>query len=100
MMLMKRSLCVLPLAALLVAGYPALVAADDMAEQCRKMAAEDEVAPEDMEDYIAECLAVVQAESAEDAAEAMDRMDSASTGDGEDPGAAPTPTPAAPAAKP
>lgn len=47
---MMRSLYVLPLAALLAAGYPALAPADDMAEQCRKMAAEDEVAPEDMED--------------------------------------------------
>ncbi len=97
---MMRSLYVLPLAALLAVGYPALVPADDMAEQCRKMAAEDEVAPEDMEDYIAECLAVVQAESAEDAAEAMERMDSAAAGDGGEPAATPAPKPAAPAAKP
>lgn len=96
---MMRSFYVLPLAALLAAGYPTLVPADDVAEQCRKLAAEDEVAPEDMDDYIAECLAVIQAESAEEAAEAMERMDAAA---GEEPSPVDTaaPKPAAPAAKP
>lgn len=68
---MTRSLSVLPLALFLAGSFPVLSLAEDMADECRKLAVEEEVAPEDMEDYIAECLAVVQSESAEEAADAM-----------------------------
>ena len=69
---MSRSRYVLPLAALLVTAYPVTTLADDAVDECRRMAAEEEVAAEDMEDYIAECLAVIQSAGSEDAAEAMD----------------------------
>ena len=68
---MTRSLSVLPLALFLAGAFPAVSLAEDMADECRKLAVEEEVAPEDMEDYIAECLAVVQSESAAEAADAM-----------------------------
>jgi hypothetical protein len=89
---MMRSLYALPLAAVLAVGYPTLSLANETADQCRKMAAEEEVAPEDMEDYIAECLAVVQSESPEEGAVAMERLDSAASGDA--PASAPTAQPA------
>ncbi|WP_295452946.1 hypothetical protein [uncultured Thiodictyon sp.] len=90
---MKRSLPVLPLAIFLAAGYPTLSLAEDTAAECRKMAAEEEVAPEDMEDYIAECLAVVQSETPEEAVTAMDKADAGAPG-----GAPATPQPAPTAA--
>jgi hypothetical protein len=65
----------MPLAIFLAAAFPALSLADDPADECRKMAVEEEVAPEDLEDYIAECLAVIQSESPEEAAQAMDQQD-------------------------
>jgi hypothetical protein len=67
---MMRSLSVLPLALFLGAAFPVLSRADDTADECRKMAVEEEVAPEDLEDYIAECLAVIQSEGSEDTADA------------------------------
>ncbi len=91
---MMRSFYALPLAALLAIGCPTLSLADDTADQCRKMAAEEEVAPEDMEDYIAECLAVVQSESPEEGAAAMERLDSAASED------APAAAPPAPTSAP
>jgi len=91
---MIRSLYILPLAAVLAVGYPPLSLADEMADQCRKMAAEEEVAPEDLEDYIAECLAVVQSESPEEGAAAMERLDA--DGSGETPAAAEPPAPSLP----
>jgi hypothetical protein len=39
------------------------------------MAEEEEVPAEDMEDFIAECIAVVEADDPDDASEAMERMD-------------------------
>ncbi|AUB79982.1 hypothetical protein [Candidatus Thiodictyon syntrophicum] len=89
---MMRSLYALPLAALLAAGYPTLSLADETADQCRKMAADEEVAPEDMEDYISECLAVVQSESPDEGAAAMERLDAVAAG------AAPAAQPPAPPA--
>ena len=77
---MKRSLYILPLALLLTTGYPPLTLADDAANECRKMAAEEEVAPEDMEDYIAECLAVVQSEVPGDAAAALENLQGLAAG--------------------
>ena len=54
---MKRSLYCLPLALVLAAGAPSLCLAQDVAkdmlDECRKLAIEEEVAPEDMDDYIA-----------------------------------------------
>ncbi|WP_295390354.1 hypothetical protein [uncultured Thiodictyon sp.] len=93
---MKPALYVLPLTLFLAAGYPTLSLAEDAAAECRKMAAEEEVAAEDMEDYIAECLAVVQSETPDEGAAAMDDADESG------PGAAPEmPQPAAtPEAKP
>jgi len=91
---MMRSLYILPLAAVLAAGYPTLSPADETADQCRKMAAEEEVAPEDLEDYIAECLAVVQSESPEEGVAAMERLDAVSSG--EPPAAAQEPAAGAP----
>ena len=93
---MKPSLYVLPLTLFLAAGYPTLTLAEDAAAECRKMAAEEEVPAEDMEDYIAECLAVVQSEAPDDAAAPMEDTDA------NGPGAAPEmPQPAvSPAAKP
>lgn len=69
---MTRLLPVLPLAVCLAAAFPNLGFADDAADECRKMAMEEEVAPEDLEDYIAECLAVVQSESPDEAGEGME----------------------------
>ena len=63
---MTRLLSILPLAIVLTAGFPTLGRADDMADECRKLAAEEEVASEDMDDYIAECLAVIQSDTPED----------------------------------
>jgi hypothetical protein len=98
---MTRSLSVLPFALFLAAAYPGLGRADDPADQCRKMAVEEEVAPEDMEDYIAECLAVVQSETPEDAADAMAPPDETAPEPGSAPDAAPVAAPvAAPGAAP
>jgi hypothetical protein len=66
---MMRSLSVLPLALILGSALPVLSRADETADECRKMAVEEEVAPEDLEDYIAECLAVIQSEGSEDTAD-------------------------------
>jgi hypothetical protein len=92
---MMRSLSVLPLALFLGAALPALSRAEEPADECRKMAVEEEVAPEDLEDYIAECLAVIQSEGSEDAADAMAPPDEAAP----KPGTAPAPV-AAPGNKP
>jgi hypothetical protein len=72
---MTRSLSVLSLIALLAIALPLPSLADATEDECRRMAVEDEVAPEDLDDYIAECIAVVQSESADDAEQAMDRPD-------------------------
>lgn len=45
-----------------------LVAADP-AEDCRQMAAEEAVPTEDLEDYIAECVAMIENEYPEEAVE-------------------------------
>jgi hypothetical protein len=71
---MTRLLYILPFAIVLAVGSPTLCLADDMADECRKLAAEEEVAPEDMDDYIAECLAVIQSDSPEDL-EDMENME-------------------------
>lgn len=85
---MKRSLYCLPLALVLAAGSPALCLAQDMADECRKLAVEEEVAAEDMDDYIAECLAVIQSDAPEDASD-LEHMDA--TGPGEEGEGAPEP---------
>jgi hypothetical protein len=90
---MKRSLYCLPLALVLAAGAPSLCLAQDVAkdmlDECRKLAIEEEVAPEDMDDYIAECLAVIQSDVPEDAGD-LEKMDAA--GLGEEGEGAPEPT--------
>jgi uncharacterized protein Yka (UPF0111/DUF47 family) len=84
---MMRLLTTLPLALFLAAAFPVCSLADDTADACRQMAIDDEVAPEDMEDYIAECLAVVQSDSPEEAVEAMEQLEAIT------PDAAPDPAP-------
>jgi hypothetical protein len=90
---MMRSLSILPLALFLGAAIPASSRADETADECRKMAVEEEVAPEDLEDYIAECLAVIQSEGAEDAADAATPEEEAA------PAAGSAPAPVAPPRK-
>jgi cobalamin biosynthesis protein CobT len=98
---MMRPLSVLPLALVLAASFPAASVAEDTADECRKMAVEEEVAPEDLEDYIAECLAVIQSESPEEAAQAMDRPDQIAPDAGKVPDAGKAPDAgSAPAKKP
>ena len=77
---MTRSLYILPFAIALVVGSPTLCVADDMADECRKLAVEEEVAPEDMDDYIAECLAVIQSDAPEDL-EGLENMAEPVSGD-------------------
>lgn len=90
---MTRSMYYLPLALVLAAGSPTLCLAEDMAkdmvDECRKLAVEEEVAPEDMDDYIAECLAVIQSDAPEDAMD-LEKMDAA--GQGEEGEGTPEPT--------
>lgn len=86
---MTRLLYCLPLALVLAAGPPTLCLAEDMVDECRKLAVEEEVAPEDMDDYIAECLAVIQSDVPEDAGD-LEKMDAA--GLGEEGEGAPEPT--------
>ena len=97
---MMRSRYVLPLAAFLAVGYPTLSLADATADECRKMAAEEEVAPEDMEDYIAECLAVVQSESSEEGTEATDHPNAVGAGNAPAASEPPAPTKPRQAAQP
>jgi hypothetical protein len=47
----------------------------DVREDCRKMAEEEEVPAEDMEDFIAECVAVVESDDPAEATEAMERLE-------------------------
>ncbi|HYN76431.1 MAG TPA: hypothetical protein VES73_01395 [Lamprocystis sp. (in: g-proteobacteria)] len=89
--MMTRARAILPLAVFLAAALPAWSRADDTADACRQLAVEDEVAPEDMNDYIAECLAVVQSDSAEEATDAMAQMDELAPESGEAPPVAPAP---------
>lgn len=56
------AICALALA-LLAPPMPLLAGAQ---EECEEMAADEEVPAEDMEDFIAECLAAVSADEAED----------------------------------
>ncbi len=86
---MTRLLSALPLALFLAAAFPVFSLAEDTADACRQMAIDDEVAPEDMDDYIAECLAVVQSDSPEEAGEAMEQLEAITTGTD----AAPDPAP-------
>ena len=64
---MKPALRVIPFALILAASVP-LPSLADSAEECRQMAAEEEVPAEDLEDYLAECMAVVDSESPDAAA--------------------------------
>jgi hypothetical protein len=64
---MKPVLRSIPLALILAASCPSPSLADSD-EECRKMAAEEEVAAEDLEDYLAECMAVIDSDSPDAAA--------------------------------
>lgn len=59
---MKLALRLVPIALLLGSVAPLPCQADSAAE-CRRMAVEEEVPAEDLEDYLAECLAVIDSES-------------------------------------
>lgn len=52
---MKKSFQALLLAGGLAMSLP-LFAADDIEKQCQKWAAEDEISPQDMPSYMAECI--------------------------------------------
>ena len=81
---MKSALRVIPFAMILFAAVPLPCLADSAAE-CRKMAAEEEVPAEDLEDYLAECMAVVDSDSPDAAAsEAPARSDGEPAEDKED----------------
>jgi len=67
---MTRPVLALLFAVLPFAVSPVPVSADT-AEACRQMAAEDEVPPEDMEDYLAECMAVVESATPEEEGEGL-----------------------------
>jgi hypothetical protein len=62
---MKPALRLVPLALILAAAIP-LPSLANTAEDCRKAAAEDEVAAEDLEDYLAECIAAIQSDSGDE----------------------------------
>jgi hypothetical protein len=64
---MKPVLRVIPFATILFATAPLPCLADSAAE-CQKMAVEEEVPAEDLEDYLAECMAVVDSDSPDAAA--------------------------------
>jgi hypothetical protein len=86
---MTRLLSALPLALFMAAAFPVFSLTDETADACRQMAIDDEVAPEDLEDYIAECLAVVQSDSPQEAEEAMEQIEAITSGTD----AAPDPAP-------
>ncbi len=58
----RIAICTLALA-LLASPLPLFASAES---DCKTMAAEDEVPPEDMDDYMAECLAAASAEEADE----------------------------------
>ncbi len=64
---MKPILPAVLFATSLIAAVPLPSLADSAAE-CRKMAAEEEVPAEDLEDYLAECMAVIESDSPDAAA--------------------------------
>jgi hypothetical protein len=76
---MKRSLHPIRLfgALALVAVAPWAVAGP--AEECRQMAAEDAVSAEDLEDYIAECIAMMENRYPDDAGEYVPDAEEGST---------------------
>lgn len=71
---MTRTPITILLAALLGLALAAPTLAD-VRDDCRVMAEEEEVPAEDMEDFIAECVAVVEADDPAAASEAMERME-------------------------
>lgn len=78
---MKPALRSIPLALIVAAAAPLPGLADSAAE-CRKMAAEEEVSAEDLEDYLAECMAVIDSDSPDAAAsEAPAAIEDAPAGD-------------------
>jgi hypothetical protein len=64
---MKPVLRAIPFALILAAAVPSPSFADSAAE-CRRMAEEEEVPTEDLEDYLAECMAVIDSDSPDAAA--------------------------------
>ncbi len=70
---MNPALRVISIAMLLALAGPVPSFADTAAE-CRKMAAEEEVPAEDLEDYLAECLAVEDSEAPDEGAPAGDEQ--------------------------
>jgi hypothetical protein len=78
---MKPSLRLVPLALLLAAAAP-LPSLADSASECRQAAREDEVAAEDLEDYLAECMAAVDSESGDAAAAEAPEGDAPTAGGG------------------
>jgi hypothetical protein len=64
---MKHPLLAIGLAGTLALATLASWAAGDPAEDCRQMAAEEAVPVEDLDDYIAECIAMMENEYPEEA---------------------------------